>query len=535
MMSTPYYNANEVPVIQGTYVESSKGGKSLNHSINEKHISDAVRRKEQFQADNRTSYYTGSDKDGGFKHSSMNVDSGDSSIPRGKLQPTACRDVFWVILFYAHLGGIGCATYLYGPMVVTDLASEYVGDANRYLEEQEDTLMEIDTMMYVLAASGLAGFVISSLAMSLMLAIPTTMIKMALVLNLIVTTAVFGFSIFIGAIGVAIMAGVGLLLTIYYTYVVWKRIPFAASTLVTALTAVKCNMGLAFFACNNLIVTFVWAIWWSTAFVATFYVIGDCNAEGYCENEINGFLVFAFLVSFFWTAQVVKNVVHVTVAGTVGTWWFVPGEAKSCCSPAVRNSYWRSVTTSFGSICFGSLVVAVIQATREMVNSMRSEDNGLLLCLVDCILGLLEQLAEYFNKWAYIYVGLYGYGFIQASQNVIKLFQARGWSSIIADYLIDTVLMMVSICVGIITGIIGALVGSVLMQQGGAALIGAFFVGAAIGFILCSALFSLVSSAVNTVIVCFAEAPTEFKSNHPQLSHQMILAWRDAYPTEFGY
>lgn len=177
----------------------------------------------------------------------MNVDSGDSSIPRGKLQPTACRDVFWVILFYAHLGGIGCATYLYGPMVVTDLASEYVGDANRYLEEQEDTLMEIDTMMYVLAASGLAGFVISSLAMSLMLAIPTTMIKMALVLNLIVTTAVFGFSIFIGAIGVAIMAGVGLLLTIYYTYVVWKRIPFAASTLVTALTAVKCNMGLAFF------------------------------------------------------------------------------------------------------------------------------------------------------------------------------------------------------------------------------------------------------------------------------------------------
>ena len=118
---------------------------------------------------------------------------------------------------------------------------------------------------------------------------------------------------------------------------------------------------------------------------------------------------------------------------------------------------------------------------------------------------------------------------------VSQLFQARGWSSIIADYLIDTVLMMVSICVGIITGIIGALVGSILMQQGGAALIGAFFVGAAIGFILCSALFSLVSSAVNTVIVCFAEAPTEFKSNHPQLSHQMILAWRDAYPTEFGY
>ena len=93
---------------------------------------------------------------------------------------------------------------------------------------------------------------------------------------------------------------------------------------------------------------------------------------------------------------------------------------------------------------------------------------------------------------------------------------------------------MVSICVGIITGIVGAVVGN-LMQQGGAVVAGAFLVGALIGFVLCSTLFGLVSSAVNTVIVCFAEAPAEFQSNHPQLSQQMILAWRDAYPTEFGY
>ena len=115
-----------------------------------------------------------------------------------------------------------------------------------------------------------------------------------------------------------------------------------------------------------------------------------------------------------------------------------------------------------------------------------------------------------------------------------QLFKARGWSSIIADYLVDTVLLMVSICVGILTGILGVLVGH-LMQQGGTVLTGAFFVGATIGFVLCSTLFGLVSSAVNTVIVCFAEAPAEFQANHPQLSQQMILAWRDAYPTEFGY
>jgi len=569
-MSTPYYNANGIPTVKGTFVSSSTGITSVNHSINESHIANAVTRKQQQDVDDRMSYYEASNTidDSAYKnhnkHSSTNLESsGDGTIPRGELQPTACRDVFWAILFYAHLVAIGGVTLTYAPMVASDMASEYAGGAyrrflsegdgygfldwggssgsendgflQRYLEDDEqDFELEMNTIWTILIVSGMAGFLVSSLAMTLMMAIPITMIKIALGFNLVVITAVCFFAIRVGAYGVAVMVGIVLLLTVYYTFVVLKRIPFAASTLVTALTAVKCNMGLALFAYNNLVVTFLWALWWSTAFIATFYVLGDCNAEGYCENEIPKFLVFLFLVSFFWTVQVIKNIVHVTVAGTVGTWWFVPGEARSCCSPAVRNSYWRSVTTSFGSICFGSLLVAIIQATREIVYSMRTEENGLLLCLIDCILGIIERIAEYFNKWAYIYVGLYGYGFIEASVNVLSLFQARGWSSIIADYLVDTVLLMVSICVGILTGIIGALVGSV-MQQGGAVMAGAFLVGATIGFVLCSSLFGLVSSAVNTVIVCFAEAPSEFHSNHPQLSQQMILAWRDAYPNEFGY
>ena len=65
--------------------------------------------------------------------------------------------------------------------------------------------------------------------------------------------------------------------------------------------------------------------------------------------------------------------------------------------------------------------MAIIQATREIIYSMRNEDNSLLVCLLDCILGLLEQLAEYFNKWAYIYVGLYGYGFVEASVSVLQV------------------------------------------------------------------------------------------------------------------
>jgi len=44
---------------------------------------------------------------------------------------------------------------------------------------------------------------------------------------------------------------------------------------------------------------------------------------------------------------------------------------------------------------------------------------------------------------------------------------------------------------------------------------------------------SIVASAVNTVIVCFAEAPEEFQLNHPRLSDELRAAWQDMYPSEF--
>ena len=60
-------------------------------------------------------------------------------------------------------------------------------------------------------------------------------------------------------------------------------------------------------------------------------------------------------------------------------------------------------------------------------------------------------------------------------------------------------------------------------------------IGFVVGYVMGSILMSVVSSAVNTVIVCFAESPNEFQNNHPDLSNEMRLAWRSAWPNECGY
>jgi Plasma-membrane choline transporter len=179
--------------------------------------------------------------------------------------------------------------------------------------------------------------------------------------------------------------------------------------------------------------------------------------------------------------------------------------------------------------------VALIQAVREMVRSMRDNDGGIVACCADCLLGCIESLVEYFNKWAYIYVGLYGFSFMEAGSNVMTLFRNRGWSVIIADLMVDTVLFMVAIGVGALTALFTALIGYLFGSRDGAVIGVAAVFGFIVGYAISSTMFSVVSSAVNTVIVCYAEAPNEFQANHPQLSDRMRTAWRQAYPDEFRY
>jgi hypothetical protein len=139
------------------------------------------------------------------------------------------------------------------------------------------------------------------------------------------------------------------------------------------------------------------------------------------------------------------------------------------------------------------------------------------------------------NSSRAVYVGLYGFSFMEAGTGVMDLFRARGWTSIITDYMVDTVLFMVSLGVGVMTGILAVMVGAFMQLSDGANLGMSFLIGFIVGYGMCATLFSVVSSAVNTVIVCYAEAPNEFQANHPMLSERMRLTWKQAWGDEFQY
>ena len=135
----------------------------------------------------------------------------------------------------------------------------------------------------------------------------------------------------------------------------------------------KRNLGLVTVSVGSLFVGFSWTVWWMVNYLGINSHVNEGEVRSINANvmnngvsasslrsslcvanytaqlgDMNGGIVFLLLVCFYWGHQVISNVVHVTVAGTVGTWWFNPINANSCCSSGVTSSFKRATTFSFG-------------------------------------------------------------------------------------------------------------------------------------------------------------------------------------------
>jgi len=453
---------------------------------------------------------------------------------KGEKQPSGCKDSAFAVVFLLHLAAIGAVVGLYGIEAVKKAVKETdLGD-------------DVDYSGVGKAAGAIGGATIlaSSIMLLVMISCASVLIKLSLLFSVVMALLSGAFCAMEGNY---IGGGIALLffaLSVCYACLVWSRIPFATANLVTALTAVKSNFGITLLGYFFSAAAFAWTVVWGVAAIGVYDVSPEadgCVDGKICAHKVNYGFLFLLFLSYYWVHQVFVYTVHVSVAGTVGTWWFVPEEASSCCSSAVTSSVGRSCTSSFGSVCLGALIVAFIKALRAVANNARDsgDANALLICCVDCLLGCLESIVQYFNQWAFVYVGVYGYGYYEAGKNVIGLFTDRGWEVIIADDLVGNALSLVSIILGLAMAAFGfALQAStdwfdVFGVEDDIAKIIASATGFVIGLVVSSITLSIVDSAVNATIVLFAEAPSEFADNHPSLSDDMRSAYMEAYPDCF--
>lgn len=464
---------------------------------------------------------------------------------KGETQPAAFRDKWFAIAFVTQFIAVSATSMVVAPSVWAELISSIDSDpasarnnGDDYSVSQEQDVPGIEFWASIIGISLLVAPALSLFSMTLMAKNAIGMITASLWFSIILCGLLAVGSIFVAPL-VGIIYGIFAVCLVRYLKMVKNRIPYAASNLKCSISVLKNNLGLGVVAIGSMIALVGYMLSWTFAFMFTMNLDAmKDNTTG--ENDLSplgGFVACSFLLSFYWTHEVLRNIVRATVSGVVGHWWFVPVEAASFCSTAVLGSATRASSYSLGSIAFGSLIVAVLHLIRNTLNSTRNNRNaGILRCIAACILAYIEALVQYFNKWAYIYVGLYGYDYLESGKRVMNLFKQRGWNVIIADNLTNRLLGIMCLTIGILTGLctlfVTFLADELESKQGWLGV--GFFIGFVIGIVLSGIIMGLLSSAVDSVIVCFAEAPNEFNETHPEMAQEMNQTWKDAWPDVVG-
>lgn len=298
------------------------------------------------------------------------------------------------------------------------------------------------------------------------------------------------------------------LISVLIIVVVRNWIPFATLLIRTACLVVKKNPAVLKIALMAVVTQAIWLVIWVFAATSS---IGSSDTTA----------TFVCLVSLFWSVQVIKNVVHVTCAGTVASWYFVTNERR-----ATLAAFRRSITYSFGSICFGSLIVAILKAIRAMIPRRPSATNGgFSQMFLRGMLGCVEKLMEWLNHYAFTQIAIYGYDFRRAAKATWQLLQDVGLMPLMNNTLVQAVCWLGCIIGAAIASLISVMMVKSTDLDGTMPLWVAGSFGAMVGFVMVMPIIEVIESMVTALFICYAYNADVLLMNDPLLYQEITKAY----------
>lgn len=402
-----------------------------------------------------------------------------------------------------------------------------------YYKRDSNEIGNFDIILLSGAAIG-AAVLMTLIYMILIQKFAGKMIKGTFIIS-IVLNIIYAFLAFLAnpIIGLIMILFAGLYVLCYFF---WRsRIPFAKVMLKTVTSVTRKFPATIFVGFVGCVVA---SLWYGLIGIT---VVAAMSYWQY-ENPTVAYVVYVFLLfSFFFTSQVINNTIHVTISGVFATYYFrgvvEPGTNNievDVKNPTIK-SFNRAITTSFGSICFGSLLIALVSTLRVLAREVKqdsADDENYLLCLVaccvECILSCIEDGIEYFNKYAFTEVAIYGKSYCEAARDTWTLCKARGIEALINDNLIGNVLSIGAMAIGCLSAVVTCAIGIIILGVNQVAVVVVFgIVSFLIGLMIFSVVAQVINSGVATTFVCLCEDPDALRQTKPELWEKV----RDTYPS----
>jgi len=237
----------------------------------------------------------------------------------------------------------------------------------------------------------------------------------------------------------------------------------------------------------------------------------------------------------YWGLQVLSNIVLVATYGTLGEWYY-NGEARICAPLA------RACTVHFGSTCFGSLLVAMVETAHDVIDIMQKKGYfpQWAMCCIDRVMDSIKSTFEYINKYGFVQVAVHDEPFFSASKRAISFLKYKGLTALMNDSIVSTLATVGAVSGGVLAGVVPVLVqrhinhadllkvGLSSQQESTLA-----FSGFVLGSFIVYTLISPFPAMVTGLLVCFAEHPEVLAQAHEEKYLAMIEPWEAVYGADF--
>ncbi len=386
-------------------------------------------------------------------------DQPDDLIHNAGQKPKA-QDLWAALLFIAVTGAfIGLSIYTYSTADWTLLTNPNQGSNKTKRADGNNDLGN------PFSAAGISSIIVSFIVavlftfmyLKFMQHSPEKLIKVSFwlyfVFLILMTIFMFATGNFIGGI----FGVISIVFTVFMWYGIRSQIPFLSALLSTVAKVTRKYPAMITTVFIGDFASLIWSAFSAGAFMsfAVRFAIRDINGDGKVDfdNRNPAFIICVIfgLFSSYWVMNVLKYLIHVCICGVYATYYFLSDNMPS--SPTMA-SIKRACTTSFGSVCFGALVITIVQLIRTAISYARSQTNStiayFILCCLQCIVSCFEGLLDFFNYYAFTQVAIYGKDYCTAAKDTWNLLKQRGLDVIINEILIDRVIACGSIFVAVL-------------------------------------------------------------------------------------
>jgi hypothetical protein len=246
------------------------------------------------------------------------------------------------------------------------------------------------------------------------------------------------------------------------------------------------------------------------------------------KNEVDGasssvqYVLYFFAVLIFVVGgQVAYYVCHVTYCGVFGRWYYGADQEGG----VLGRSLSVALTTSFGSICCGSFLIAAVRALEAVLRQGRADaqESGnavccVVLCLLECVISYIGDMLEYFSEWSYVQVAVRGTSFVESARITYSMMTCANLLYVVQDLLVDSVVNLGAVLCGLVGGGVGAGVGFAL--SGSEAALAGGVAGLLAGLLAGGAAAGIISSGTKAILVLWAENPAPLEASHPDVHRE---------------